>query len=151
MDHRQVDAPLIPYCQAWFGLAVQDKAYLHAVLSHYSATHRMQFREESPTETIRHLTTAIHLITERLQDPRQSCSNGTIGAVASLLIYEVPWPSPLVSNNLDGTLLTSHLQSANGALPNVEYHMRGLKEMVMRRGGLERADFPMDLKRLIGW
>ena len=89
MDHRQANAPLIPYCQVWFGLAVQDKAYLHAVLSHYSATHRMRFLEESPTEAISHLTTAIHLITERLQDPRECCSNGTIGAVASLLIYEV--------------------------------------------------------------
>ena len=29
--------------------------------------------------------------------------------------------------------------------------MRGLKEMVRRRGGLEGADLPQDLKRLIGW
>ena len=73
--------------------------------------------------------TAIHMITERLQDPTQNCSNGTIGAVASLIIYE----------------------SANGALPSIEFHMRGLKEMVRRRGGFEKADFPMDLKRLIAW
>ena len=97
MDHRQVDAPLIPYCKAWFGLAVQDRAYLHAVLSHYSATHRLRFQEESPTEAISHLMSSIHLITERLQDPTRSCSNGTIGAVASLLIYEVHGPEKLLS------------------------------------------------------
>jgi hypothetical protein len=62
---------------------------MHAVLSHYSATHRMRFQNESPVESISHLTTAIHMITERLQDPGQCCSNGTIGAVASLIIYEV--------------------------------------------------------------
>jgi hypothetical protein len=60
-----------------------------AVLSHYSAIHRMRFQHESSTESISHLSAAIQIITERLQDPRESCSNGTIGAVASLIIYEV--------------------------------------------------------------
>jgi hypothetical protein len=75
------------------------------------------------------LATSIHLITKRLQDPIESCSNSTIGIVASLVIYE----------------------SANGALPSIEKHMRGLREMVRRRGGLEKAGFGMHLKRLIAW
>jgi len=29
---RQLLSPLIPYCQAWFGLAVQDKAAFQYVL-----------------------------------------------------------------------------------------------------------------------
>ncbi|KAE8447504.1 hypothetical protein EG329_010634 [Mollisiaceae sp. DMI_Dod_QoI] len=126
---RQLLSPLIPYCQVWFGLAVQDKAAFHAVLSHYSATHRSLFQHESPTESISHLSAAIQAITERLQDQKESCSNGTIGAVASLIIYE----------------------SANGALPSIDFHMKGLQEMVRRRGGFEQAGFPMDLKRLIAW
>jgi hypothetical protein len=111
----------------------------------------MRFQEESPAEAIRHLMTAIHIITQRLQDPRECCSNGTIGAVASLIIYEVSCPDKPLSPDLGTETLILRLQSANGALPNVEYHMRGLKEMVSRRGGLERADFPLDLKRLIAW
>lgn len=129
MDDRQIESPMIPYCKVWFGLAVQDKAYLHAVLSHYSAMYRQRFQEESPAESFGHLTAAIHIITERLQDLKESCSNGTIGAVGSLIIYE----------------------SFSGAIPSIEYHMRGLKEMVRRRGGLEKAEFSMDLKRLIAW
>jgi hypothetical protein len=49
----------------------------------------MRFQHETPTESINHLSAAIQIITERLQDKRESCSNGTVGAVASLIIYEV--------------------------------------------------------------
>jgi len=127
-ERKQASSPLMPYCQLFFSIAIQDKAFFHAVLSQYSATYKVVV-DETKVESIKHLMAAIKLVTERLEDPEERCSNGTIGAVATLLIYE----------------------SANGALPNLEYHMNGLEEMVNRRGGFKQADFPFDIQRLITW
>lgn len=70
-------------------LAVQDAAAFHAVLSHYSAVHRLVHQAEGKEESISHVNYAMQIINKRLSDPEQSCSNGTIGAVASLITYEV--------------------------------------------------------------
>ena len=34
VDRREADSPIIPYCKAFFGLAVQDKAAFQYVLRH---------------------------------------------------------------------------------------------------------------------
>lgn len=49
------------------------------------------------------------------------------------------------------TLADSNGQSANGELPNLQYHLNGLYEMVRRRGGFENGGFSSDLRRLIAW
>jgi hypothetical protein len=79
----------MPYCHVFFRLSVHDKGCFHAVLSHYSATYRRKYPAESKEESIRHLMTAIRIVTERLQDQELRCSDGTIGTVACLIIYEV--------------------------------------------------------------
>ena len=70
-------------------LAVQDRATFHAVLSHYSAVHRDYYVTEGKEESINHVNSAIQLINKRLTDAKESCSNGTIAAVACLITYEV--------------------------------------------------------------
>lgn len=79
----------MPYCEAFFGLAVQDKACFHATLSHYSAMYCSQHQEDSTEESILHFMAAIKMITERLGHPELGCSDGTIAAVSCLMIYEV--------------------------------------------------------------
>ena len=89
LDRMGLTNHRLPFASPFINRNDTDSEISSAVLSHYSATHRMRFQHESPTESISHLSAAIHIITERLQDNRESCSNGTIGAVASLIIYEV--------------------------------------------------------------
>jgi hypothetical protein len=125
---KQAFSPAMPYCELFFSEAIRDSAFFHAILSQFSAAHHLA-TSDTKMESIKHLVFAIKLITKRLEDPKERCSNGTIGAVATLLVYE----------------------SAYGKLPNLEYHMNGLEEMVKRRGGLATAGFPLAVQRLITW
>jgi hypothetical protein len=82
----------------WFTLALKDEAYFHAALSHYSG-HLFLTQGSGrgdPVEAVFHRAESVRILNERLlilQDGK-GVSDGTIGAVACMVNYEVFVRSP---------------------------------------------------------
>lgn len=98
-------------------------------------------------EALRMRMDAIKMVNERLADADGSMSDGTIGAVASLVTYEVR--SLLLS--IYGRPADMSQQANNGSLDAIRTHMAGLSKMITLRGGFHTAGFMPALQRLIGW
>lgn len=78
----------------WFTLALKDEAYFHAALSHYSG-HLFLTRDGGrgdPVEAVFHRAESVRILNERFQR-WQELSDGTIGAVACMVNYEVTFES----------------------------------------------------------
>ncbi|KAF4631206.1 hypothetical protein G7Y89_g6916 [Cudoniella acicularis] len=120
---------MMPIRKSLFCLAIHDKALFHTFLSHYAASYNARFEARDPAESVYHRTMAMKIVNERLEDPAQALSDGTIAAVANLAIYE----------------------SANGELEDTMAHLDGLEKMVNLRGGLLEGGFAPYVLRLIGW
>jgi hypothetical protein len=74
-------------------------------------------------------------------------SDGTVGAVARLVRYEVR--SLFIS--LYGRPADISQQANNGSLDAIRTHMAGLSKMITLRGGFHKAGFTPALQRFIGW
>jgi hypothetical protein len=80
----------------WFTLALKDEAYFHAALSHYSG-HLFLTQGSGrgdPVEAIFHRAESVRILNERLLSLQngkgfKGMSDGTIGAVACMVNYEV--------------------------------------------------------------
>jgi hypothetical protein len=80
---------MIPIRKSWFIAAMQDFAWFYSALSHYAGTYTLTFREGDPAESLLLRTQSIEVVNERLGKPQQEVSDATIGAVASMIAYEV--------------------------------------------------------------
>lgn len=88
---------MIPIRKSWFIAAMQDLAWFYSALSHYAGTYTLTFREGDPAESLLLRTQSIEVVNERLGKPQQEVSDATIGAVASMIAYEVgALPSPRI-------------------------------------------------------
>ncbi|KAF8859126.1 hypothetical protein BDZ45DRAFT_590317, partial [Acephala macrosclerotiorum] len=106
---------LNPAKDYWLPMAFQDAALLHAFIfcadEHGTIS---QGRKEGPAAVI-HLRKAIQIVNERLQAPVPSITDATIAVVCTF----------------------AHTEILNGNHENWIVHMRGLKQMLRRRGGMQ--------------
>jgi hypothetical protein len=75
--------------KSWLRISLQDPAFFAAVSSHYAGRYSLSTRQGDPTEALLLRMDAIKIVNERLNQMDGSVSDGTIGAVASLVTYEV--------------------------------------------------------------
>jgi hypothetical protein len=78
--------------KSWFRTSFQDPAFFAAVLSHYAARFSLNTQEgaeHDPVEAFLLRMEAIKMVNERLNQANKSLTDETIGAVASLVTYEV--------------------------------------------------------------
>jgi hypothetical protein len=98
-------------------------------MAHYAACITLRTMAGDPVESLELRMESGRLINERLGNEEEAISDGTIGAVASILTYE----------------------ANNGDLEAIRAHMLGLKKMVALRGGFRKAKFPPAVQRQIAW
>jgi len=73
--------------KAWLSNATKDAAYFHAALSHYAGNFTLLHEQGNPAEAL-HRMKAVRLVNERL-GAAELVSDGTVGAVACIMNYEV--------------------------------------------------------------
>jgi hypothetical protein len=78
--------------KSWFQNALQDPAFFNAALSHYAGSFSLKFKKGDPMEALILRTEAIKIVNERIEAGAVGVGDGTIGAVASLVTYEVLGP-----------------------------------------------------------
>jgi hypothetical protein len=74
--------------KSYLSVAVHDEGWFHAVLSHYASCYNAMHRLED-SETLEHKMSAMNIINKRMGNPAEALRNETIGAVASLAVFEV--------------------------------------------------------------
>ena len=136
--------------KSWLQTSIQDPAFFAAVASHYAGRYSLCTGQGDPTDSLLLRMEAIKIVNERLNQLEGFVSDGTIGAVASLVTYEVSsnflkWAWRL-EPSFDFTV-----QSNNGTHDAISTHLAGLRRMIDLRGGFKNAGFPTSLQRLIGW
>ncbi|KAH7354676.1 hypothetical protein BKA65DRAFT_496788 [Rhexocercosporidium sp. MPI-PUGE-AT-0058] len=115
--------------KSWFALSLTDIAFFNVVLSHYAGTYCLLTGQGDPMESFSFTAASIKIINERLDLPDQRTSDGTIAAVAGMVLKEIK----------------------NGNSLAVKAHLSGLEQMINLRGGLLKANFPASLQRMIAW
>ncbi|KAH7398042.1 hypothetical protein BKA64DRAFT_673420 [Cadophora sp. MPI-SDFR-AT-0126] len=115
--------------KSWLALSLTDAALFNVVLAHYAANYRLVTGRGDPMEAISFIAASIRIINERMNWPDQRTSDGTIAAVAGMVLQEVK----------------------NGDEVAVKAHLSGLERMISLRGGLLKAKFPAALQRMIAW
>jgi hypothetical protein len=83
--------------QNWVLMATKDPAFCYAVLSQYSKQYSSSHKDAGITDPLPHISNVIEMVNARLGDPDLETSDGTIGAVASMVNYEVsnPYHAPV--------------------------------------------------------
>lgn len=75
--------------QSWLSLGMTDAALFHSILCGSALTNDIQMGRGESMEKTRHMKEACHLVSKRLQDPREvELSEGTLAAVAHLADFE---------------------------------------------------------------
>ncbi|KAK0107449.1 hypothetical protein ONS96_003264 [Cadophora gregata f. sp. sojae] len=115
--------------KSWLALSLTDAALFNVVLAHYAASYCLLTGHGDPMEAISFTAASINIINERMNWPDQRTSDGTIAAVAGMVLQEVK----------------------NGDEVAVKAHLSGLERMITLRGGLHKARFPASLQRMIAW
>jgi hypothetical protein len=80
---------MIPIRKGYLSIAIHDEALFHPFLSHCAARYDLKFQTGDPLESLQHRLEAIRILNTRLDDPVLSLSDGAIGTVASLALYEL--------------------------------------------------------------
>jgi hypothetical protein len=75
--------------KGYFQHAMQDSAFLSAAVSHYAGIFSLVQRDGDPMESFQLRMRSIALVNSHLMEPTLSVSDGTLGAVASIINYEV--------------------------------------------------------------
>lgn len=119
---------------AWFPFAVNDQLLFHATLYNWAmhfadAAHDAVFARHPGV--MRHKLIAIHMINEKLSDPREAVKDENLGAVVAIINVEI----------------------AYGSAEEAARHMAGLRAMINMRGGIETLSRGIGglLQRLVGW
>jgi hypothetical protein len=139
--------------KTWFSLSIQDPAFFHCSLSYYAGNFYQDLKQPDSGVILQYRTISINLVNERLGNLQYGVSDGTIGTVAGMSLYEVS-VSPVFSNVVElclQSVLTNHGQSYMGTLSSAKLHINGLEQMVNLRGGFQKAQFSMPLQRLLAW
>jgi hypothetical protein len=120
-----------PTTEYWLPLAFHDAALLNAILACADAFGAVETGiKERPTAVI-HLKESLRIVNERLQRST-NLSDATIVVIATLAIMEVRNARSIAENNL-----IIRDQKISGNTDNWNVHMRGLKQIVRTKGGLE--------------
>lgn len=69
----------------WLNAAITDGALLHATIFHSAAHFHRSTNKRMGQESFNHFGLAIRMVRERLQDPQQATSEGTIGTIARMV------------------------------------------------------------------
>lgn len=77
--------------QNWVLMATKDPAFCYAVLSQYSEQYSSIRKDARIADPLPHISKAIEMVNSRLGDPDLATCDGTIGAVASIVNYEVSY------------------------------------------------------------
>ena len=109
----------------------------------------MKSREGDPAESLMLKMEAMKIVNKRLDEGEEGISDGTIGAVTSMVTYEVFNYSYMFDIILDVQLIM--YQANDGSLYATRTHMNGLGRMVALRRGFKNAGCPPSLQRLIAW
>jgi hypothetical protein len=80
---------VIPIRKSWFVEAMQDLGWFYSALSHYAGTYRLATQKGDDAESLLLRTQSIEVVNERLGNVESRVSDATIGAVASMIAYEV--------------------------------------------------------------
>ncbi|KAH6723564.1 hypothetical protein BKA61DRAFT_648686 [Leptodontidium sp. MPI-SDFR-AT-0119] len=128
-ERSRIASLMMSVRKSWFVLSVTDIAFFNVVLSHYAGTYRLLTGQGDPMESFSFTAASIKIINERLGLPEQRTSDGTIAAVAGIVLQEIK----------------------NGNALAVKTHLSGLEQMINLRGGLLKANFPASLQRMIAW
>jgi hypothetical protein len=75
--------------KSWLAIGIQDEAFYNTLLSHYAGTFSLATGQGDPMEALMHRMKSIEIVNERLSKPELGSSDGTIGAVASMVTYEI--------------------------------------------------------------
>jgi hypothetical protein len=75
--------------KSWLRTSLQDPAFFAAASLHYGGRYSLSSRQGDPQEALLLRMNAIKLINKRIAEADGHLSDGTIGAVAGLLTYEV--------------------------------------------------------------
>ena len=78
--------------KSWFQAGLQDSAFFNSALSHYAGSFGLKSERGDPIEALMLRTEAIKIVNERIAAGNGHVSDGTIGAVSSLVTYEVYSP-----------------------------------------------------------
>ncbi|RFU24341.1 hypothetical protein B7463_g11997, partial [Scytalidium lignicola] len=106
-----------PMRAIWITIGMSDTSAFHLTLSSASLTLAQKCNQAAgeTTESINYYTTAAHTISERLQDPVDSTSDGVVGTILGFAC-------------LDNTV---------GNWERWQLHMNGLQKVLELRGGIE--------------
>ncbi|KAE9375953.1 hypothetical protein N431DRAFT_481146 [Stipitochalara longipes BDJ] len=115
--------------KGYFQLAMQDSAFFSAAISHYAGIFSLVIRDGDPLESLQLRMRSIALVNSRLKESALGVSDGTVGAVASIINYETNNGTPLA----------------------VQIHIAGLKAMLRLRGGFLNAGLSPLLQRMVAW
>ena len=88
-DRSRSSLLMIGIRKNWFRASLQDAAFFNAALSHYAASWTLKSREGDPAESLMLRMEAMKIVNKRLDEGEEGISDGTIGAVASMVTYEV--------------------------------------------------------------
>jgi hypothetical protein len=133
--------------KSWLRTSLQDPAFFAAVSSHYAGRCSLTSRQGDPMESLLLRMKAIKIVNKRISEADGHLSDGTIGAIASLVTYEVSLLLEFVHQDYSEI----YCQSNNGTFEAIRTHMTGLNRMIDLRGGFQKAGFPTSLQRIIGW
>lgn len=75
--------------KTWFSLSIQDPAFFHCLLSYYAGNFYQDLKLPDSGVVLQYRTISINIVTERLGYLEHGVSDGTIGAVAGMSLYEV--------------------------------------------------------------
>ena len=75
--------------KGYFRLAMQGSAFFSACISHYAGIFSLVTKDGDPIESLQLRTQSIALVNARLGESSRRVSDGTLGAVASIINYEV--------------------------------------------------------------
>ncbi|KAL5328168.1 hypothetical protein ACEPPN_001664 [Leptodophora sp. 'Broadleaf-Isolate-01'] len=128
-ERSRIASLMVSVRKSWLALALTDIAFFNVVLSHYAGTYRLLTGQGDPMESFSFTAVSMKIINERLGLPEQRTSDGTIAAVAGMVLQEIK----------------------NGNALAVKAHLSGLEQMINLRGGLLEANFPASLQRIIAW
>lgn len=86
---------MTPHRDAFYPIALQDQASFHQML----AIHFQHLKQYNPSaliseqykksESLLHHSKALQIVQQRLPDPEEATSDGTIGAIILMIIYSV--------------------------------------------------------------
>jgi hypothetical protein len=89
MDRIRTSSLMMSARKSWLAIGSQDEAFYNAVLSHYAGTYSLATGQGDPMESLVYRMKSIDIVNSRLGEPELGVSDGTIGAVGSLITYEV--------------------------------------------------------------